>query len=609
MTVSPSEPPDRKAYPDTNQDARVTEHGRSYQAARDQHITEYHYHSGQDSSFLDFAFEQREVGSAQDTVTRVQDSIRLHRGLIDFLYQMLNNVQQAVGSLTVERDALREELRAQTNADAELQETRARLDDTKRRLEEAERVQNETIRRLNHVQRQRAEAERLKAEAVEQLRRIQARLADLQQHAPISADSQVEEAKESANDATSLMGEADQQVASDVLHRIDVVLEQEAANLTDLRGIVAEGEVSDNVESSDSPSSPIDQLDDTTSNITNATPNFNSDDLKGNVSPLTEAATPGGDEMEETAERPNNTVTSKRHRYSPRQAMLLVERIEPWPVMSITGIIALSIGITYVLLSFSDILNFTAQLFTDSSKVGWMLCFMAFAPPLLVGILVVIYNLVTIYDTTAGRSLFGIIVTLGETDALPTDNRRAYLRIGRIYVRGAVAIAWVGGLVCGGIYGLLELSGARHSIVLFTDRSLLGRIAVTVGAIVAFAVIGGLITHVQNIIGHIKLDLAELPENSAGRRAKLEVARIGSGGIMRILTLIALIIGTGYIILYNAGVLHWSYLLAQRDPIYRFLVTAAVIIMVTLIIGIGTLVNNVCASAFKGVSIVLRETD
>jgi len=615
MTQGTPEPADREPYPDANQDARVSGHGRAYQAARDQHITEYHYHSERDSGVLDFAFAHGEVANAQDTVERVQESISLHHGLIDFLFQMLRNVQQAVGSLTAERDALREELHARASTDAQLQATRARLDDAWRRLEEAERVQAETIRRLDHVQRQRAEAERLKAEAVEQLGRVRARLADLQQSAS-TAERQIEEVEDTPGSAASLMGETDQQVVSDILHRVDAVLEREAANLSHLRGVVAESDTSNTAVNPDSLASPVVQLGDASPTTSGATPHIDSDDLNGNT-PHAEPTKPKGEETQETAQRPSSTVKSKR--FQPRAARLMITRIEPWSVMQAVGITALFIGVAYVPISFSRVLRFATILPVHGVIAWiWVTCLIALAMTSLTGILAFIYN------NTAARTGLGIVAYFSEYDEPIANNRRAKLRVSHVSILRTAWIAMVGGLVCGGIFTSLKNSGALHAIASFSDRSVLGRIVGTAGAALAFALFGGLMAYINNIMAHIELLLYEVPDvdpqrhrppaaaeraHPSSRRAYLLLRRIEPGRIILILVATGLVVDVAYVVLYMSGVLHWISTFARYDAISRISTIAGAVVICTSTLGIATLVNNVCARTLEGVHVVLQETD
>lgn len=603
MTQDTPEPAERDQSPDANQDARVSGHGRTYQAARDLNITELHYHSGPDSDILGFSFIERDVASTKDTVARVQESIGLHHRLIDLLYQMLRNVQQAVGTLTAERDALREELRVRDEAHAELQETRARLNDTRQRLKEAERVQAETTQRLNHVQRQRAEAEQLKKEAVEQLSRMQARLADFQHPFPSSVGRQVEQLKEAADSAAPLMGETDQQVASDVLRRVDDVLEQEAVNLNKLRGIVSESGKSDAVTSSDSLSAPMVQSDDITHNAGATDLNIKANDVTDNESPLAECAKSEGNKMQEASKVPLRSVTSRRSRS--RQAMLMITHIGPWSIIEATGVAALFIWVVIASLSVSRFF-LSAGMLHIHGAAGWLLiiCWITCVITLLAGALAVIYNI--------SFRLFGLGVILTFTESERKSPKQARLRIKHIYVRWIVSTAYLGGLVSGGIYALLGSSGSLHTVALFASQSTSHRIAVTVGSAIAFALYGGLMAFLYNIIPQIECIFVEAPidrkPNRRLRQEDLQLRQIGPGRVILFLSVIGLMTGAAYVALYTSGALYQINSFAHHNVITKIYVTASAIAAITLIVWLGMLIYNAYTKIFKGVQIILAET-
>ena len=609
MSQSTAEPADREPSPDANQDAHISGQGRAYQAARDQHITEFHYHGGPGSNILGLAFVERDVAKAKDTVARVQESIGLHFRLIDLLYQMLRNVQQAVGTLTTERDTLREELRTRADTDAELQETRIRLDNTRQRLEEAERVQAETIQRLNHVQRQRAEAERLKKEAVEQLSRVQAKLANLHPSST-STDRQVEEIKQAPDNTSPLMGETDQQLASDVLRRVDDVLKQEAANLSNLRGEVAESVQSDTVTSADSLSRPMARPQDIAQSAGGATRNTEASNQTEHISALADPAESDIKETQEALKKPQRPAASKR---SSRKATLFISYIELKSVIEISAITTLFIGILDLVLWSSGTSGFKTM-FRIHGTAGWIatIIWIAFAIALLAGVLTFIYNV--------SFRLFGLgaVLTLTEPQANSSIGRprQAQLRVKRIHIARIVRAAWVGGLACGGIYALLVSSGSLHTIALFANQSTPHRIVVTAGSAAAFALFGGLMAFINNKIEQAEVILIEVSQNDKYhqgnrrlRQAYLMLVQIGPGRVTLLLAIIGLIANAYYLILYTSGTLHWINSFAHHNAASYIYVTAGAIVVATLAPSLGVLVYNAYTYFFSGVRIVLVESD
>jgi glycine cleavage system regulatory protein len=180
----------------------------------------------------------RETAFTQQTVASLQLSVSRHMGLVNNLTVMLNQLTVAAETLTDERDALREELRAHTGTADELRRTRMLLEETQRRLDAAEQFQAETSRRLDDALRQREEAERLKQAALRQAEAARRRLADLEQHAVSFVDHPPGE-QEPIGPDRSLMGTVDQSVAAEILRRVDDTLEEEADNLERLQNEVS----------------------------------------------------------------------------------------------------------------------------------------------------------------------------------------------------------------------------------------------------------------------------------------------------------------------------------------------------------------------------------
>lgn len=601
MNQKAPRPDDQKSSPDVGQDARVAGHGRAYQAARDQHITELHYHGGSGSDILGFPFVERDITSANDTVARIQESIGLHHRLIDLLYYMLRSVQQTVGTLTVERDALREELRARSDADTELQETRTRLDDTRQRLEEAERVQAETMHRLNHVQRQRAEAERLKKEAVEQLSRAQAKLADLQNTSSSSASKQVEEIEEAADNATPLMGEADQQVASDVLRRIGNVLEEEAVKLNNLRDEVTESEISDMVTYSDSLSVPSVQSN-------GDAPESDGNPEIGAIGQINNVPLQAADRK-----KPKHTAPPDLLRYkprpvrapprSPRQANLLVKSIRPASVLGSAGVAVPFFGVVSTACSVSGY-DPLAEVGHIGGVAGWLLIIMAIA----IAILLLVVIFVWVYNGSSRLFGSGIVLVLAEQAG--RDPRAAELRVRRTTI--PVLTAFLGGLVCGAVYVYLSHSGAFHSIALFAGKSSSNRILVTAASVGAFAVFGGLMACIENVSAKIQVILAEMPTNRGYgqpvRQAHLDIMRIGPGRTVLFLTVAGLATGAAYIALYATGALHQIGSFARHGVVGIICVNADAVFLVILALGLYALIYNACAVTFGGLRCILAES-
>lgn len=180
----------------------------------------------------------RETAAAQQVVARLQLSVSRNMGTVQGLAVMLEKLTSAARTLTEERDAFRRELLKNSDTAAELLHTRALLDDTQGRLEAAELLLSQTSRRLDEALRQRKEAESLKEIAIRQAQAAQRRLAEIEQHAIAFADHVRAEVHPAASDTT-LMDGMDQQLAAEILSRVDDTLDAEASTLDQLHGELA----------------------------------------------------------------------------------------------------------------------------------------------------------------------------------------------------------------------------------------------------------------------------------------------------------------------------------------------------------------------------------
>jgi biotin carboxyl carrier protein len=246
MTESGDEQAGRQPHPGVEQRARAGE--RAFVSAHDQNVVEIHYHTEVVPAELrevgslvrEIAATQREIAGAQYTVLRAQQSIRIHYGLVDFLLRMQDKLRRAATGLAAECDRLRGQLQRELRAQDEQQELRAQLNDSQRRLDEAERARDGAAQRLAEAERQLAEAILLKDEALEQLRQCRNRITELE-GVELGADNVPEMApSEHEPGAEPLMGGTDQWIVSGALRSVDDVLKREASNLDQLRGIVAE---------------------------------------------------------------------------------------------------------------------------------------------------------------------------------------------------------------------------------------------------------------------------------------------------------------------------------------------------------------------------------
>ncbi len=180
----------------------------------------------------------RETATSQQLVARVQLSVSRHQAIVSGLLEMMTRLRAVAEALAAERDALREQLRDQAGLADQLRQTRVQLEDTQRRLDAGQRLQAETSLRLKEALRQYAEAERLRHEATAQAIAARQRMAELEQSAVIVVAAENADTLSPDTEGASLMGGADQALASQILSRVDEALDEEAANLDDLRGEV-----------------------------------------------------------------------------------------------------------------------------------------------------------------------------------------------------------------------------------------------------------------------------------------------------------------------------------------------------------------------------------
>ena len=180
----------------------------------------------------------RETAAAQQVVARLQLSVSRNMSTVQGLVLMLGKLASAAQTLTEERDALRRELPTRSDTAAELFRTRALLEDTQQRLEAAELLLAQTSRRLDEALRQREEAERLKEVAVRHAQATRQRLEQIEQHAIAFADHVRAEVHPGLSDST-LMDGMDQQLAAEILSRVDDALQAEASTLDQLHGELA----------------------------------------------------------------------------------------------------------------------------------------------------------------------------------------------------------------------------------------------------------------------------------------------------------------------------------------------------------------------------------
>jgi len=187
----------------------------------------------------------RRVTGTRLVTRRALESVNRNELLRSGLAEVVDRLSEAVRLLTAERDALAGQLAARQNSAlaqepdrgtrAELEELRAQLQDTRRRLDTAERLRAATRQRLAESERQRRIAERLKEEAIEQAEQAQQQLAELEQRPAPSAEPVTHSRELSADTADSLMGETDEQVGDEFLRHVDHVLRDEADTIGQLQ--------------------------------------------------------------------------------------------------------------------------------------------------------------------------------------------------------------------------------------------------------------------------------------------------------------------------------------------------------------------------------------
>ncbi|HEX6467884.1 MAG TPA: SpoIIE family protein phosphatase [Streptosporangiaceae bacterium] len=180
-----------------------------------------------------------DAAHTQNVVVRLQQSVNRHQDLAEGLMGMMDRLTYAIEKLTAERDTLRAELHSLAGLADDLRLTRQRLEDTQQRLRMAEQLQAETSKRLDEALHQLKEGERIKREALARLDRTRQRLVALEQHAGGAIGSP--ETDPDPEDAIpTLMGETDQHIAAEILRQVDDVLDEEAANLDELRAAVGD---------------------------------------------------------------------------------------------------------------------------------------------------------------------------------------------------------------------------------------------------------------------------------------------------------------------------------------------------------------------------------
>ncbi|TDD27802.1 GAF domain-containing protein [Actinomadura sp. KC06] len=177
----------------------------------------------------------RDAAETQSAVDRVDLSIARHEDLTRGLTEMLGRLTQATELLTDERNALRQDLVTSAGLVDELARTRIQLADTQRRLAATERLQAETARRLDEALRQRDEGDRLMREALFRADHAWRRLSDLEQRAESRPQTLRGDRGAMDGSVAALMGQEDQELASEVLRRVDGMLDQEGAALGEVR--------------------------------------------------------------------------------------------------------------------------------------------------------------------------------------------------------------------------------------------------------------------------------------------------------------------------------------------------------------------------------------
>jgi hypothetical protein len=179
------------------------------------------------------AHRSSQTAAAWNEITSAVEIIAALSSLISGLHRTRQSLDGQVGSLTVERDGLRAELRAKAELSAELQGTQERLDDTSQRLAAAVTYQRGLEQRLSEAERRRTEAERLKAVAEANFAQACSRLAEFEKD--VIQPAGLVGSMEAAGDPEPIMGDADQQAVSMILDRVDQRLREQDGKMHQLR--------------------------------------------------------------------------------------------------------------------------------------------------------------------------------------------------------------------------------------------------------------------------------------------------------------------------------------------------------------------------------------
>jgi hypothetical protein len=115
-----------------------------------------------------------------------------------------------------------------------LDNLRRELTEAQGRLEHAQRLQAETAQQLEKSERQRLLAERLREQAVAQAENAKHRLAELESRPMPDGKAGSLIPLSDQNDAYVLMGDMDRQVAEEFIERVDGILLDDAAELSQL---------------------------------------------------------------------------------------------------------------------------------------------------------------------------------------------------------------------------------------------------------------------------------------------------------------------------------------------------------------------------------------
>jgi hypothetical protein len=185
------------------------------------------------------------VAEKQDLVARAQLSVSENLALTNDLLGFQIKFDTAVEDLRTEREALRQErdrLSAERSQHGELrtqlESIREQLVQTQERLEQAESLQADTQRRLDEAERQRRAAEQLRLQAAHQLQQALIAITDTESE-PASADEAMVTTAADDRPTSGLLGPVDQQIAREVLRRVDASLSAQQTDLTDLAKDIA----------------------------------------------------------------------------------------------------------------------------------------------------------------------------------------------------------------------------------------------------------------------------------------------------------------------------------------------------------------------------------